>query len=1423
MPSVKVRNKETGELGMWDGFSFTPDRTISTAQPKEESGRDWGAWLEKYIAPGTPESRKKAFQEHVEESSRGAEKFEKKIAPLIPIAEGLTPSGVRKNVKMLQLLGGGTDISEAYKKVEYDKIDLADIFREQFGIKAGDAKARPKKYAKYIDALGAPFDPAARKHIIPEIAETAVGFATDPYALAAAWGIGKGFEKVFSALSPAVQYKLTRQRSFMDLVKKGKRKLTGTQLTVNANRAGMKASRIMREHPEEALNLKRAFSSNAFKDKLTKGEFKSFEAGMKSGLKTTPTAVGMGDMPLRAAGAEVGRGRSGLSIPRLPVPIKTPPLKEVWKETSSDQHGSYDIGGAWKYVIENKPGTIDIPLQYIKAHEEFRQMDTEWAKKHADVDMPGLVVVGKSVSGKPTINLVDGWHRAYRAFQEGKPFKAYVVPKEVATLDKAIRDARLKQPIPIPVEESSLIEDAPPTLTRGEQVTWMSKATNAEASGTIVHVNPKGNYLVKTEEGLRTIKPERAIIPTPQEDVARMERAQIQVRRIGAAKGGVGEGEIATIAVGPNGYIVMKTPNTHAEAINTMREGGANWEAAKSIQVEKFIRARIDELGQLRAMPDEPLVQEEIDSIISGGKGREPITASETPPPKGPPPVAGGTPGLPPPKEPNVVVREELSELSGWRKHWTNLYKIIDVEAPFKAIKAPETGLAIKRMHSEGLTHLERVKKEIRSQSRMGKNLSVSDFTELTWLAAQPHLLSNVEEIRRGKLAPILKSIRKYLDDYQDILIKEGVFKTGWPEAQKKDLKRTISSNKEALKRDGITPNEEEALWDEINSAKGMLSFLNKQDIKYVPITSVWLSELFKENPRLAAHTINRFFKERKTIDIRELGEFLLQEGIITKDDLDIRNILAAYAQGVGKKIALSKVLSAADKEGLIKSGQEESNWPFFPSTLAPELKGKRVHPAFWEWLDEYSKTMGSTKTLRRAFAYAKVLQFTKFWMLGAYDFMQGIWLGSMTKIKTPTYMYKALKSMLLKDEFLMRARSSGSFSQPITPPFDDFMGEIRVAKHTGNFPKMALEWLKQNFTPVKKTLPRYIARGLVTGPLDVVMKPLWHAAWWGDQFVRMIGFHHLVDTGFSDSEAGDIVAAMHADYAAIPAKTRRNLAMIFFTAPFAIQMAKVQAEMLVAPLKLFSKAGREGDKGKRNKLMARGLLRLLMMVTFIDVAMRSLGYARDKWGTKYVKEVPDPQTGRTRELVINIPGPHNVIWRRVHGLTDLPAIGSQWNAFTNRAMWQLHPMYRVGIMMLTNQRSDFSPITNWAFEDNQKNFKDMTMFGFRELVEIVDNIMSIPEAGKRQDAITAFKQDLGPLWSKVIDPFSTKYLRGVKEERMNYQMRALKEAFRAFGKERGREGGILDDVNMHNFEDRLWDAIEEGTGIKRPVKEGRR
>ena len=52
---------------------------------------------------------------------------------------------------------------------------------------------------------------------------------------------------------------------------------------------------------------------------------------------------------------------------------------------------------------------------------------------------------------------------------------------------------------------------------------------------------------------------------------------------------------------------------------------------------------------------------------------------------------------------------------------------------------------------------------------------------------------------------------------------------------------------------------------------------------------------------------------------MKGLAEELIKEGVITKSDVDIRNVIAAYSQKVGKTYALSEIFQNAKREGLIK------------------------------------------------------------------------------------------------------------------------------------------------------------------------------------------------------------------------------------------------------------------------------------------------------------------------------------------------------------------------------------------------------------------------------------------------------------------------------------------------------------------------
>ena len=564
---------------------------------------------------------------------------------------------------------------------------------------------------------------------------------------------------------------------------------------------------------------------------------------------------------------------------------------------------------------------------------------------------------------------------------------------------------------------------------------------------------------------------------------------------------------------------------------------------------------------------------------------------------------------------------------------------------------------------------------------------------------------------------------------------------------------------------EGLKQHRISKLEDEIREADENIRFLKAEDIHYVHIpTRLWIEPLYDKDPVLARRVINRFFKERQTVDVRELAQHLKAEGVITDKDIDIRNIIAAYAQKSGHLLALSNIINAAAKEGLISDSSKNPDWPRFSPRWSPEMKGKTVHPTFYNFLDEFTRR-GQHVRLGRMLSYFKITQFDNPLLLPTYDVMQGMWLGSMRAIKTPLHMWKAFKSMKDKDEAYIKLMENGLSSQPYTPPFDEFMRNVEMAKASDSFVRYTIAYLKSNYKI----------------PTDLIYKPLWHIAWGGDRFIRLISAHYLLDKGHTYREAAQIAAKYHSDYASVPHGLRRTLNKIFFTPIFPITMTKLQTEMIVKTGKVLTDAVRLKKPKAKDTAMAGGLVALLGLAVLQDVIMKQLGYDRDTFGYRYTKEVVDDD-GNTKELVVVTPNPSNVMLRYAKSFWNWPNTPEQWGRYTLRLSWRLHPVWRLVVRLGANLHDDGkTPIYN-PFDDPARIAWDITKFSSGQLIHIIRRIDELLEMEPdKRAAIEALQDDVGSFTSTFIRITSQVYLRGTKDKRKRAKAIQLMEEFATF------------------------------------------
>jgi hypothetical protein len=168
-------------------------------------------------------------------------------------------------------------------------------------------------------------------------------------------------------------------------------------------------------------------------------------------------------------------------------------------------------------------------------------------------------------------------------------------------------------------------------------------------------------------------------------------------------------------------------------------------------------------------------------------------------------------------------------------------------------------------------------------------------------------------------------------------------------------------------------------------------------------------------------------------------------------------------------------------------------------------------------------------------------------------------------------------------------------------------------------------EGIKQQYAD-KKTILKI--------PVGGFYNAAWNAAWTMDAIIRQGTFNYLTERGMSDKEAAQGAAKIHADYAGVPATTRKVLNKVIFTPTFAISMVKVQTSMINEAIRFAARR----DQTKGQKQLALGALTTAATIFGMHLGMLAMGYEPEKWGRSYVKTYDTPSG--PRQVKINLTTP---------------------------------------------------------------------------------------------------------------------------------------------------------------------------------------
>jgi hypothetical protein len=703
--------------------------------------------------------------------------------------------------------------------------------------------------------------------------------------------------------------------------------------------------------------------------------------------------------------------------------------------------------------------------------------------------------------------------------------------------------------------------------------------------------------------------------------------------------------------------------------------------------------------------------------------------------------------------------RDLIGELHTKFSNW------YDVQSPFVKEGADETGYRVKNYFGEREAGLLKGEELIFKMEDIGKknNLTQDDFLETTYATESSKYYGQLDKNTRKQIKPVINEVNKFYKDWEKKLKDIGWMTEPFPQSLLARNNRNIDALQEQIERGNLTEKETEKAKQSITDLKAQNKKIKDLDLQFVSVPIRMIME--HGDSAVSKHFLN-FLPHwgRKSLTIKDLVE----EGVLTKEQADIRNIITEYSDRMSQKYAMGQIFKAAEDDGLIAKASQKPEWSEFTAKIVPQLKGKVVHPAFNDMLTSFFGTadrgMGHRGFYENLVGVTKMMQFYNPIFLPMYDVLQGFAAGTFTSRTTPKSIIQALKDVPLTvgkkhkpaSENYIEAFENGLFSVPFSVPFDKYQERINNMMDKG--------W-------IEKTLGKTVAN-----PLMSTYQLSWNTAWKGDHIVRMMTYNNLKEQGHSSKEAAQIAAKFHGDYASVPPATRKTLNKFFFTPTFKLAMSKLYTDMGKGAAKTIFTP----DKAEaKDKTYAKGLLMAGAALEGMEYFFTQiLGYESEQRYRKYTKEVETDDEG-TRESVITTSNPFNIPWRyyyRGKSAIDDPSLNTLEKVL-DQARYDLTPVLRVAFDVAENK---YENVYKFG-DDADKQLASTARYVTKELVGITKPIM---EATVEPDEYTQrnkeiFQQELGKLNSTLLSPFVFHYTRDTKDKRLQRMLYNLEQNYR--------------------------------------------
>jgi len=607
-----------------------------------------------------------------------------------------------------------------------------------------------------------------------------------------------------------------------------------------------------------------------------------------------------------------------------------------------------------------------------------------------------------------------------------------------------------------------------------------------------------------------------------------------------------------------------------------------------------------------------------------------------------------------------------------------------------------------------------------------GVNLSVDDAAEI----------SLAYNDKRKKIKPELEkpyeSFKNLLETYEDKVKSDHLYLGDLKQRLLDEINEKIDNYKSSVKN----PEGSDKLQHLISLREGI------ENMRYLPQTVVLQKALEHKYREIPSDKRAKFIKKlgdvsfryRKRTGLKLLDDYL-KDGIITKEDIDIRRLAVEVIDGYYYRSSLKMIYDYSKQQGLLQQSSpklRELGWISARQmgVKAPEYAGHVIHPVLAGALHEMGimKKHGRGGLAKQVMGSIKIGQFIKPRIIWIYDVIQK-GMGGMYGLSPLHESYdltRAFNSVFRKTKDYHELNEMNLYQFPY---------ETTIAGKEEQI-KMLIRRTSKSVPYLVKKLDKITGMSWELGDLgvkDLLMSPfrlLSNLTWTGDQILRTWSVYSLERMGYPRWEAVKVAGRFHGAYSELSTKYKKTMSPIFFVHSFRVLMPLQVARVFTDPIKeVLHKKGREeqdrtGDKKwkkyKRAKWnrMAKAIAFTIAMPVALDLYMQSRGFEREKafgfigwkW-SKNITKIDKLGNKHSYELVVAINNIINMPVKWFHRITSRDPLAKNQLArgISNFLRWEVHPLHRLFLWDIKeNQRSFGKGATVWDPELDPSDPEDM-------------------------------------------------------------------------------------------------------------------